>query len=359
MKRTICIYLATVLSAIFLYGGNTRLKIVVIDPGHGGKDPGAVSADGKTYEKNITLDIAKRLSSKITNGTKDVKVLMTRESDKFVSLNDRALIANNAGADLFISIHINAAENRNANGYSIHLMGQSLQKNKDLYEYNLNVCRRENAVIKLEDDYTTTYEGFDPDDAESVIFMQLMQNAHLEQSMSFAEIIEGKMKSSPFEADRGVWQNPFYVLWKTAMPSALLELGFISNKNDLAVLRDENNREKIAECLYHAFVEYKQHYDRSLGNDIEEEKADSVTSQEGKVAIEENKIKYGVQIFAGSNLLPERSPEFMGYKVKILQNGKIYRYIIGISSSMEEARKEQEVIRKKYPSCYIVEVKED
>ena len=156
---------------------------MVIDAGHGGKDPGAVSSDKKTYEKSIVLDIAQNLSERIRKAYPDVKVVMTRSSDKYVTLNDRAEIANKADADLFISIHINASAKNSPNGYSVHILGQSSDTNKDLFAYNMDVCRRENSVITLEDDYTTKYQGFDPSDPESFIFMTLMQNSYLEHEI--------------------------------------------------------------------------------------------------------------------------------------------------------------------------------
>ena len=137
------------------------LKTVVIDPGHGGKDPGCVCRDGKTYEKNLALDISLRLGKMIRDSLPDVKVLNTRGDDRFIPLINRAKFATGNDADLFISVHINAQEKgTNANGYSIHLLGESRDKTKDTYAFNMDVCRRENSVILLEDDYKTTYKGF-------------------------------------------------------------------------------------------------------------------------------------------------------------------------------------------------------
>jgi len=263
LKQTICIILATAISVCISWAQNVKLTSVVIDPGHGGKDVGAVSKDKKTYEKNLVLDISKRLSEKIKEGCPDVTVTMTRLTDCFVELADRAAIANRINADLFISVHINSSVKTSPNGYSMHILGQSSNPDRDLFEYNMDVCKRENSVIMLEDD-TTKYEDFDPDDPESLIFLTLMQSAALEQSMKCAQIISSKLQDGPICADRGIWQNPFFVLWKTSMPSVLVELGFISNSEDLAVLNKEENREKIAEKLYLAFLEYKSHYDSSI-----------------------------------------------------------------------------------------------
>lgn len=244
-----------------------RLKTVVLDPGHGGKDFGAISADKKYAEKNFVLDIAFRLRDEINRECPDVNVILTREKDEFIELRDRADKANKAGADLFISIHINAAPTHNPNGYSVHLLGKSSKSNRDLFAANMDVCRRENSVIQLEEDYSTTYSDFDPDDPESFIFMLLMQSSNLEQSFKLAENIEASLKGGPIPADRGIWQDPFLVLWRTSMPSVLVELGFISNANDLALLNKEETRNSLAEKLCKAFKEYKISYERSMADE--------------------------------------------------------------------------------------------
>lgn len=252
--------------ALSLSAQDYSLRTVVLDPGHGGKDAGAVSKDKKTYEKNLVLDISKRIGAKIKAEYGDaVNVLYTRDKDVFIPLADRADFANRNHADLFISVHINAASNTKASGHSVHVMGASSNPNRDLMAGNLDVCKRENSVILLEDDYNATYQGFDPSDDASYIFMTLMQSAHYEQSIYFASLTEDQLTAkAPVKVKRGVEQNPFYVLWKTAMPSVLLELGFISNDADLAVLRTEAGREKLAQCVFDAFKTYKKYYDESL-----------------------------------------------------------------------------------------------
>lgn len=367
MKRTICIFLCLVLGAASAFAKDELgLKTVVIDPGHGGKDPGAVSADKKTYEKSIVLDISARLSRKIREGCPDVNVIVTR-GQEFISLNDRAEKANKAGANLFISLHVNAAQRTSANGFSVHCMGQSSKKNTDLYEYNMNVCKRENSVILLEDDYTTKYEGFDPADPESNIFMQLMQNAYLEQSLNFAGSVKKHLKDGPIKADRGISQDPFYVLWKTAMPSVLVELGFISNPSDLAVLRDPENRERIAECLYRAFVEYKAAYDKSVNVEskapaeapkTEEKPAAPVAApavEPAEDAAAQDAI-YGVQIFAVGRVIESGAPEFLGYEPVVVKGTRIYKYVIGADTELSVVRERYQEIKRKYPDSYVVKV---
>ena len=229
MKRTICFLFAVLFGVALHAGDRLRLSTVVIDPGHGGKDSGAVSRDKKSQEKTFTLDIAKALADKIRAAYPDVKVILTRTDDRYVTLGGRADIANDASANLFVSIHINANAKSSPNGFSAHVLGQSSVKNRDLYANNMDIVRRENSVILLEDDYSSTYGDFDPNDPESYIFMNLMQNANLEQSIRFAQLAEKHLKGGPIRTDRGVSQDPFLVLWRTAMPAVLLELGFISN----------------------------------------------------------------------------------------------------------------------------------
>ena len=369
-------FLAAFIACFSAGAQNLSLSTVVIDPGHGGTDPGAVSRDGKTYEKNLTLDIAKKLSDKIKADCPGVKVILTRDKDKTVALNDRAAIANRVNAGLFISIHINSTAKSSPNGYSVHVLGQSSKKDRDLFAYNMDVCKRENSVILLEDDYTTTYQGFDPSDPESFIFMQLMQNSNLEQSLDFAQMIAENLKGGPISANRGVWQDPFLVLWKTSMPAVLVELGFISNSTDLDALKKDAERDKIATRLCKAFKKYKAAYDGSVALDVEvdapaekpaekqakEKPADKQVQE--KPADKEKKpadtgIRYGVQIFAGASKLDPKDKAFLGYTPVIIDNGKVFKYIIGVDPSLEKARENHTKIKEKYPDSFLVKIDGD
>ena len=351
------------LGLLSVRGEELKLRTVVIDAGHGGKDAGAVSKDKKTYEKTFTLSIATLLADKIKAEYPDVKVVMTRSTDKFIELRDRASIANKAGGQLFISIHINSAYSTSPNGYSVHILGQSSNKNRDLFAYNMDVVKRENSVILLEDDYSTKYQGFDPSDEQSYIFMSLMQNAHLEQSLLVASIISEKLKGGPIRADRGIWQNPFYVLWKTAMPAVLVELGFISNSTDLSILKQEAKRKDLADRLFEAFKEYKNLYDSSL----EIHKEDAAPSaepapaavQEVKAEAKTDTVRYGTQIFASSRNIDPADPSFMGYAPVVINIGSLNKYIIGLSESEEEARKANAIIKAKYPGSFMVKIGPD
>mgnify|MGYP002621983664 CR=1 FL=1 len=357
MKHTISIILSLLLSAAFsvtAFADGLRLGTVVIDAGHGGKDPGCISKDKKTYEKNLTLDIATRFSDLIKAEFPDIKVILTRSTDKFVELRERADIANRANANLFISLHINASSSISPNGYSVHILGQSSQKNRDLFAENMDIVKRENSVILLEDDYQTHYQGFNPSDPESYIFMSLMQNSNLEQSLLLSSIISEKLKGGPIKSDKGIRQNPFYVLWRTSMPAVLVEMGFISNDSDLSALRQEEKRADIAKRLLSAFKDYKQLYDSSLGLDKEAPApAAPVTPAEDKPA---SGTLYGTQIFATSKPLDTSDKRFLGWKPYVVRTGNLYKYVIGVSDSPEEARKNNAAIKKEYPSSFMVEI---
>jgi len=372
LKRTICIFLLALSFCIELLADGSRLTTVVIDAGHGGKDAGCVSADNKTYEKTITLDIAKTLSDKIKKAYPDVKVILTRSKDEYITLENRAAQANKVDADLFISIHINATERNSPNGYSVHILGQSSNKNRDLFAYNMDVCRRENSVVMLEDDYSTKYQDFDPTDPESYIFMVLMQNSHLEQSFRFAQIIQQNLKGGPIKADRGIWQDPFFVLWKTAMPSVLVELGFMSNPNDLSILRQKSKRDELAQRLFLAFADYKTIYDESLKNtSVEEEQATQPVQAtqaaqpaqpaqpEQEAADAEPEVKYGIQVLASGRVIDADSSLFLGYEAVRIKSGKLYKYFLAVTDSVEETKKKLSEIRKTYPDAFLVRLEGD
>lgn len=350
--------------------GTLGLRTVVVDAGHGGTDPGAVSQDRKTYEKNLTLDISIKLAAKIREACPDVKVILSRPDDKFVPLNDRADCANKADADLFISIHINSTKSTSPHGYSVHVLGQSSNKDRDLFAYNMDVCKRENSVILMEDEYNTKYQGFDPSDPESFIFMQLMQNSHLEQSLDFAQIISDKLAEGPINSNKGIWQNPFLVLWRTAMPSVLVELGFISNASDLSVLRNSGNRDRIADCLCEAFVKYKKDYDSSIsiGKDsstnepvatarpVQPELEQNSTGVTESSAVKQVAVIYGTQIMAGKVKLSPKDKKFLGYEPQIIEVNGIYKYVIGCSESKDEAVENYRKIRSVYKDAFLVRI---
>lgn len=229
---------------------DNKIRVVVIDAGHGGKDPGAISAGLK--EKEVTLAIAKKLGALIKEKYPEVKVYYTRLNDSFVELNERSNIANRNHADLFISIHVNHSSNASAYGSETYVMGT--HKN----DGNLEVAKRENAAILLEDDYESEYEGFDPNSPEGHIIFSFYQNAFREQSILFASEIEkefGQRKKQ--NKSRGVKEAGFLVLWKTATPSVLVETGFMTNVEERTYLKSTEGREELASSIFKAFVSYK------------------------------------------------------------------------------------------------------
>lgn len=366
-------YAAQLVLAIFIFPlslsaqgtSSPGLHTVVIDPGHGGKDPGCVSKDGKTQEKALVLDISRRLQKKIEDTHPDVKVLLTRTDDRLIPLIDRAKYATKKNADFFISIHINAtARSNSANGYSVHLLGPSNDKSKDTYAFNMEVCKRENEVILLEDNYSTTYQGFDPNEPESDIFLHLMHNAYREQSLMFGQIIDEKLKKGPFKKSNGIFQNNFAVLRLATMPAMLLELGFITSSSDLTVLRNNDKIEQIASLLSEAFTEYKSIYDESVGVGGTQTAATTVVSMDNKKGqdrisaeqIPEDTPCFGTQILATSKARAKNDPCFLGYEAREIRDGNLYKYIIGTSESLEKAKEMYKNIKKTYPDSFIVKV---
>jgi N-acetylmuramoyl-L-alanine amidase len=226
-----------------------ELNTVVIDPGHGGYDSGCLGAS--TQEKHIALKISKKLAQNIQNSYPDVKVILTRSTDKFIPLHKRATIANSNKADLFISIHCNAMSNASyIKGSETYVLG--LHRTKE----NLEVAKRENAVVLLEDDYKNNYD-FDPTSDEGHILLSMVQNAFLEQSIQFAAKVEEKMEDRANRHSRGVKQAGFQVLRETTMPSVLVETGFLTNKVDEGFLLTTHGQTKIANSIFEAFRDYK------------------------------------------------------------------------------------------------------
>jgi len=231
--------------------------VVVIDAGHGGKDPGAVGA--KAREKNINLSVALRTGKYISDNLKDVKVIYTREDDTYPGLAERAELANRNKADLFISIHSNALTDKRLYGAETYVLGQTMD------EANLQVAMKENSVITFEKDYETKYEGFDPNSVESYIIFSLMQNTYLRQSTEFATLIQDQFRERVGRKDRGVRQAGFVVLWRTTMPSVLVELGYITNPEEEKFLMSEQGQDYLASAIFRAFRDYKQTIDNRSG----------------------------------------------------------------------------------------------
>lgn len=253
MKNIVIIFF---LSSALLLGTTTQaglraysVKRVVIDAGHGGHDSGTLGRSSK--EKDVALKIALELGQIMNEYLPDVEIIYTRKTDKFLDLKERARIANRENADLFISVHCNAAANRSVFGTETFVMGLSKVAG------NFEVAKRENAVILLEDNYEEKYEGFDPSKEESYILFNMYQKAFLRNSLSLAANIENQFSTRVGRKSRGVKQGPFWVLWDTSMPSVLIETGFLSNQTEENYLNSEKGQVYIASGIFRAIRDYK------------------------------------------------------------------------------------------------------
>lgn len=226
-----------------------KVDVVVIDAGHGGKDPG--TRGRKALEKDIALKIALKVGHYIEKYVPGVKVIYTRKDDVYLSLDERAEIANQSKADLFICIHANALPGTMAQGTETYVMGLDMDKG------NFELVKRENSVILMDENYEERYEGFKPDSPESYILFSLTQSAHQESSLLFAQKVENQFKRRAGRISRGVKQAEFWVLWRTTMPSVLIETGFLTNPQEEDFLLGEYGQDLIASGIYRAFKEYK------------------------------------------------------------------------------------------------------
>lgn len=235
-----------------------QVKTIVIDPGHGGLDPGCNGAN-EIWEKAVTLAVSIKLGKMIEDSLQDVQVVYTRKTDKFVELWERPHMANKIKADLFISIHCNSNVNTSAAGSETYFMG--LHKTQG----NLDVAKRENSAIKFETNYKTNerYGGFDPNSPEGHIIFSLVQNAFLQQSLKFSTLVEAHTQKISKIKSRGVKQAGFLVLWQTAMPSVLVEIGFLTNASDRSFLKTENGQQTVAKGIFRAIRQYKKELEKA------------------------------------------------------------------------------------------------
>lgn len=363
------------------------LKTVVIDPGHGGKDPGAPGKSKSTAEKNIVLNISKLFGDKIKAEYPDVKVVYTRSTDVFVELKERANIAKRNNADLFISVHCNSSTNSKAFGASAHILGPKSNNPKntsDYFEKSKSVAQRENSVMLLEDDYQTAYQDFDPNSPEAVISHSLLWQANYGNSLLFAAEYDAQIHKAPYRVSNytGIHQDVFYLLWATNMPAALLEVGFLSNPSDYAVLSTADGQEKIAKSLFNAFKSYKEKYDASVGAlpavsestpepeplTVNEEPASPkqetapVQKEEADKNVTSTPSKYyGIQIMGLGRLLKNGDSALKGLQVQAVkaEGSSIYKYIYGKHATRSAAAAELPAVKKKFPEAFIVEVNGD
>ncbi|KAF0235981.1 MAG: N-acetylmuramoyl-L-alanine [Prolixibacteraceae bacterium] len=345
------------------YTGNTeekRISVVVIDPGHGGKDFGA--SVGNAKEKDIVLDLALRLGNSIRAKYPEIKVIYTRTKDVFIPLYKRADIANKNKADLFISIHVNGTDKTSVQGTETFVLGQHRSKE------NLEVAKKENSVILLEDDYNTKYEGFDPNSPESYIMFELVQDEYLEQSVMFASAIQNQFRQYAKRIDRSVKQAGFLVLRQTAMPSVLVEVGFISHPNERRYMVSEKGKAALSASIFNAFADYKTKIENKSSFSVHTEtgslKSTSTTANSGLISSSETKTEesvkssslfFSVQIAASSKKMETTPSNFKGEKNIFRVDAKdISRYYSGKFQTLHGAENEKKRIQGKFPESFVV-----
>ena len=360
---------------------------VVIDAGHGGHDSGAVGRYSK--EKNINLAVSLALGSKIEANYPDVKVVYTRDKDFFLTLQERADIVNQNNADIFFCIHTNANNSSTAFGAETYTLG--LHKSQS----NLDVAMRENSVITLEDDYKTKYQGFDPGAPDTYIMFEFMQDKYIDKSIELASAIQNQfVRASRY--DRGVRQAGFWVLHKSACPSVLVELGFISNRAEEDYLNTNEGREEMANSIFKAFETYKRDHDKKSGfkvvplkkedtpapkkEDVKPAKVDNpviaanvpttdttkktlknevvkVNKPDVPVADvkQNNQVIFKIQLFAVEKKLRKGSSEFKGLNdTDFYVEKNLYKYTFGEETSFSEINKLRKSISKKFPNAYVI-----
>ncbi len=384
-KRIIILLLVAIMVSLpvvnfSLPRGNENYKIdtVVIDAGHGGHDPGTIGYS-KTHEKTIALKVALKVGAYIKESFPDVKVIFTRDKDVFVELHERSNIANKNKADLFISIHCNAFTTGAAYGTEVFVLG--LHKEKD----NLDVAMRENSVILQEENHESNYGDFDPKSPEAYILMNSFAGAYLDQSISLAQKIDAQFKEKVHRSSRGIKQAGFVVLWKSAMPSVLVELGFISNKNEEAFLTTEEGQAYMASAIYRAFKEYKLEYDQNGPNGMTDTEMPKPVTEQPKKTPEQpkpvvtptptppktdpkpvvtppapvkDKAEFRIQFLASDVELPKDAAELKKVKDWIMvKEGIYYKYQAGPLATYNDALILQREIRAHFPTAFMVAYK--
>jgi N-acetylmuramoyl-L-alanine amidase len=325
--------------------------VVVLDAGHGGKDPGKVGYK-KVKEKDIALKIVLQVG-KLLEKEPHIKVVYTRKTDVFVDLWERGKIANKADADLFVSVHCNAHHTQ-AYGAETWVLGTHANRQ------NFEVAKAENLVIELEDNYKENYKGFDPNSPESVIGLTLMQEEYLDQSIQLASIIQDGFANKLKRKNRNVKQAGFVVLHQTYMPSVLIETGFITNKNEGAFLSSATGQQKFANSIYKSITKYIEQLslntvatsDVVALNDVESPKKNENSTTYSNV-------DFKVQIASGSRKLETKSYNFKGLSnVERVKVGSSYKYYLGNTSNYSEILKIQQLAKSKgYTSAFVVAFK--
>lgn len=368
-----CLVWGEVAQAMTTQATNNKFTLV-IDAGHGGRDPGAIGRFSR--EKSINLSVAKAFGKLVEQHCPDVKVIYTRKTDVFVPLGRRAEIANNAHADLFVSIHTNS------------LPGKAIGRGAETYtlgmaraDENLEVAKRENSVILVEEDYQQRYQGFDPKSSESYIIFELMQDQYMAQSVEFAQMVQKEFRTTGGRKDKGVHQAGFLVLRETGMPSVLIELGYISTHDEEAFLNSQNGIRKMSQSIYNAFVNYKRQHtkgqraeaqpdetaatENAAESDITLLTAEKQAEEGGKPvsapasdAQEENRPVFKVQLIATTRQIPTGSTRFKGLSpISFYKEGAYYKYTYGETTVYQEAIKMRNRIKANFKDAFIVAFK--
>mgnify|MGYP002621873786 CR=1 FL=1 len=352
---------------------NDRPFVVVIDAGHGGTDPGAIGHVAQ--EKDLNLSVSLLTGEMIKKAYPDVEVLYTRTTDVFIPLQKRADFVNKNNANLFICVHTNSSPSPSARGAETFVLGT------DKLDRNLDVAMRENAVIKLESDYQTKYHGFDPNSIDSYIMFELMQNQYLDQSLNYASLLQQQFSGTLKRGDRGVRQAAFWVLLKSACPSVLVEMGFISNAEEERFMASEEGQTKLSQAICDAFGTF---YKRVTGlkidtiapveaekpvevkpndvpkPDLPEEKAaqsDDAKPVNVESAVSGEGPRYAVQIFASHEIIPAGDARFNGLKgCGYVKKGEWYKYYYGATNSRDAAFALQQELKSRFPGCFVIKL---
>ncbi|WP_461633969.1 N-acetylmuramoyl-L-alanine amidase family protein [Labilibaculum euxinus] len=330
---------------------HSKINTVVIDAGHGGKDPGAISKI--INEKDVVLSIALKLGTYIEKYFPNVNVIYTRKTDVFIPLNRRSEIANQNKADLFISIHANANDNHSISGTETYTLG--LHKTKE----NLAVAMKENSVMLYEDDYSTKYEGFDPKNPASYIIFNLLQGMNRENSINLAEFTEFQFKTRVGRHSRGVREAGFWVLKQVSMPSILVEVGFVSNPTEANYLKHSENQDYLASAIFRAFRDYKTKVEESS---VVLERKEELVRIDTTIAtsvinepVTNPQLEYCIQIKSSTKQIPLNSAAFNQLEnIKERMSDGVYKYTVGSTDKYKEIVILQKEIRKVINDCFVV-----
>ncbi len=338
-----------------------KIRTIIIDPGHGGKDPGAKGSI--SYEKDIVLAIGLKLGRYIEENFPDIKVIYTRKTDEFIPLYRRAEIANENNADLFISIHANGMTDPKTTGTETLVLG--LHRSDE----NFEVAKRENSVILLEEDYSTRYENFDPNSLESYIIFSLMQNVYDNQSISFAGLVQDQFRDRARRKDRGVKRQGLLVLAQTSMPGVLVETGFITNATEEIYLNSEEGQDYIASAIYRAFKDYKKNIESKSGYIVQHVETDSdissdslynanfLTEQSTADTIKSS-VYFKVQIVVSSAPISLNSGQFKDFtEIEVFKTNQLYKYAVGYKVKYDDIVEYSKWVKNRYPDAFIIAVK--